>query len=225
MSLTALANGTYTISSLVGSDIFYLQFRDSAPGSRLRGRPYSGDDSQHWEIRTSELPNQYTILNALYRVHVTYPQAPPAEGEFPTLESGSAPQKWFIFSSQNGYTISDNANRTSVWNIAGGAIVDHANIILYDYHEFAENELWNIVPRGSNTTSEGPATVTVFKPLTRLAPRTSTSSALQSPSPPTDTASNETEISGALAVRGWGFTMVLSVVISILYTAMGPIVV
>ncbi|KAG2009038.1 hypothetical protein CC2G_014410 [Coprinopsis cinerea AmutBmut pab1-1] len=165
--MTALANGTYTISSLVGNHIFYLRFQDSAPGSRLRGRLYFGDKSQHWIIRT--LSNQYTILNARYGMHVTGSSSPPQMA-------------------------THNANRTSVWNIAGGTTVVHANIVLYDYQEFAEIELWNIVPLGSHTKSEGAGTVTIFKPLTRVPSRRSTSeSTSPSPtSPPADTASNET---------------------------------
>ncbi|KAH6911266.1 hypothetical protein BKA70DRAFT_1560368 [Coprinopsis sp. MPI-PUGE-AT-0042] len=149
--MTALINGTYTISSFVGNDSFYLHFRDSASGSPLRGRNYTGSSSHHWEISTGRLPNLYSVRNTLYQMQVTFP-GPAEEGKI--MESGNAPQDWYIIPAEGGYVVALDPGRSLVWNIAGGDPVDYAHIIFYQYSDLADNEKWHINPVELAPTSE-----------------------------------------------------------------------
>ncbi|TFK24356.1 hypothetical protein FA15DRAFT_656005 [Coprinopsis marcescibilis] len=134
----ALINGTYTISSFVGSDRFFLLFRDSAEATPVRGRPYAGSPAHHRILGT--MPSSLQDRN--YEHGTSYKR-----------------RKAGIVDSE----IVVRPNRSKVWNIAGGEPVDHAHIILYDHYDMAENELWLIRPVGltpiSGTSSSESASV------------------------------------------------------------------
>ncbi|TFK24322.1 hypothetical protein FA15DRAFT_756603 [Coprinopsis marcescibilis] len=143
----ALVNGTYTINSPIGDGAFFLLFRDSEVGTPVRGRPYTGGAAHHWEITTTNTPRLYTVRNALSKHYIAYP------GEDFILNSSNFTQNWYILPGESGdYLFSPDTqvvttpNRTLVWNIAGGAPVSYAHIILYPTFDGAPNEVWDIRP-------------------------------------------------------------------------------
>ncbi|KAH6884767.1 hypothetical protein BKA70DRAFT_1339110 [Coprinopsis sp. MPI-PUGE-AT-0042] len=165
--MTALINGTYTISSFVGNDSFYLHFRDSASGSPLRGRNYTGSSSHHWEISTGRLPNLYSVRNTLYQMQ-------PRKAKI--MESGNAPQDWYIIPAEGGYVVALDPGRSLVWNIAGGDPVDYAHWHINPVELAPTSEPSESSPPVSSVTASGTPNSSPRPPTPSTSPDESSSS-------------------------------------------------
>ncbi|KAJ2934474.1 hypothetical protein H1R20_g2635, partial [Candolleomyces eurysporus] len=70
--MTALANGTYFISSIIGGgDRFYLGFSSGATREPLVINSFTGSESHQWDVEPSNIPNVYTFRNRRYETYIS----------------------------------------------------------------------------------------------------------------------------------------------------------
>ncbi|KAJ2913378.1 hypothetical protein MD484_g7040, partial [Candolleomyces efflorescens] len=154
--MSALANGTYFISSILGGgERFYLGFGSGATREALTINTFTGLESHQWDVETSTIPNFYTFRNRRYQTYVTF--SPPLESGTRVISS-SDPRNWFVTSADSGYVIGIDQSASLVWNVNEGSEADGTLIILYPFQKTA-NEFWKLDPvQGTPSSTSSSAT-------------------------------------------------------------------
>ena len=118
--MSALVNGTYTISSVLGGgNQFYLglssavmggplvidSFTDSESG-RVRGidlltkRQSLNSSVTQWDVESSNISNAYTFRNRRYQTYISS-NTPPQSLE--SLVGAKDPRNWYVTPADSGY--------------------------------------------------------------------------------------------------------------------------
>ncbi|KAJ2921219.1 hypothetical protein H1R20_g2640, partial [Candolleomyces eurysporus] len=148
--MTALANGTYFISSSVGGgDRFYLGFGSGTAGERLVINSVTGSDSHQWDVESSSIENTYTLRNRRYG---TYATVDPPPGSLSRVIAGPDPRSWYATLADSGYTIGVDQSGTLVWTLSQYNEEDNTPIVLYVLERFPSN-FWEFKPVQATPTS------------------------------------------------------------------------
>ncbi|RXW18161.1 hypothetical protein EST38_g7692 [Candolleomyces aberdarensis] len=151
--MTALANGTYFISSTIGgSDRFYLGFSSGATRDPLVINSFTGSESQ-----------QKSTLSDLYLLQ------PPPQSQT-GLIAATDPRNWYVTQADSGYVIGIDQSASLIWNVNEGTAEDNTNIILFPFqnNQVATNEFWKLrsIQAGtpSSTTSSSASSTSTPSP-------------------------------------------------------------
>ncbi|KAJ3518463.1 hypothetical protein NMY22_g13661 [Coprinellus aureogranulatus] len=157
--MSALANGTYFISSIIGGgDRYFLGFSSGATGEALVLNPLTASESIQWDVQPSNIPNIYAFRNRRYQ---TYISVNPPDRELAGVVAASEPKSWYVTSADSGYLVGIDGSASLIWNVNGGTPGDNVDIILFRFQDDRAimNEFWKFRPiENPPSSSTSPST-------------------------------------------------------------------